>query len=154
MIVYSTFYSGADERKHQSSTLLAFVQGIHWGMVNSPHKWPVTRKMFPFDDIIMLMFIMAIPWLVRQHLCTEIIPLIVFCGLFGGGGWGVGVMRRDTATYVISWAMDNASSLTHWGWLMHIWVSKLTIIDSHNGLSPDQWQPIIWTNAAILSIRP
>ena len=24
------------------------------GPVNSPHKWPVTRKMFPFDDIIMI----------------------------------------------------------------------------------------------------
>ena len=23
------------------------------GLVNSPHKWPVTRKMFPFDDVIM-----------------------------------------------------------------------------------------------------
>ena len=28
--------------------------GIHWRPVNSPHKWPVTRKMFPFDDVIML----------------------------------------------------------------------------------------------------
>ena len=28
-IVYSTVYSGTDERKFQSSTLLAFVQGIH-----------------------------------------------------------------------------------------------------------------------------
>ena len=27
--------------------------GIHRGPVNSPHKWPVTRKMFPFDDVIM-----------------------------------------------------------------------------------------------------
>ena len=32
---------------------LAFVRGIHRGAVNSPHKWPVTRKMFPFDDVIM-----------------------------------------------------------------------------------------------------
>ena len=32
---------------------LAFVWGIHLGPVNSPHKWPVTRKMFPFDDVIM-----------------------------------------------------------------------------------------------------
>ena len=32
---------------------LAFVQGIHRGPVNSPHKWPVTRKMFPFHDVIM-----------------------------------------------------------------------------------------------------
>ena len=52
-IVYSTVYSGADQRKHQSSASLAFVQGIHRGPVNSPHKWPVTRKMFPFDDVIM-----------------------------------------------------------------------------------------------------
>ena len=52
-IVYSTVYSDADQRKHQSSTSLAFVWGIHWGAVNSPHKWPVTRKMFQFDEVIM-----------------------------------------------------------------------------------------------------
>ena len=52
-IVYSIFYSDADQRKHQSSASLAFVRGIHRGPVNSPHKWPVTRKMFPFDDVIM-----------------------------------------------------------------------------------------------------
>ena len=51
--VYSTVYFGADQRKHQSSASLAFVRGIHRGPVNSPHKWPVTRKMFPFDDVIM-----------------------------------------------------------------------------------------------------
>ena len=51
-IVYSTVYWGADQRKHQSSASLAFVRGIHRGPVNSPHKWPVTRKMFPFDDVI------------------------------------------------------------------------------------------------------
>ena len=52
-IVNSIVYSDADQRKHQSSASLAFVQGIHRGPVNSPHKWPVTRKMFPFDDVIM-----------------------------------------------------------------------------------------------------
>ena len=45
-IVYSTVYSDADERKHQSPASLAFVRGIHRRPVNSPHKWPVTRKMF------------------------------------------------------------------------------------------------------------
>ena len=40
-------------KKHQSSASVAFVRGIHWGPVNSLHKWPVTRKMFPFDDVIM-----------------------------------------------------------------------------------------------------
>ena len=53
-IVYSTVYSDADRRKHQSSASLAFVRGIHRGPVNSPHKWPVTRKMFPIDDVIMI----------------------------------------------------------------------------------------------------
>ena len=51
-IVYSNVYSDAD-KKHQSSGSLAFVWGIHRGPVSSPHKWPVTRKMFPFDDVIM-----------------------------------------------------------------------------------------------------
>ena len=52
--VYSTVHSGADQRKHQSSASLAFVRGIHRRPVNSPHKWPVTRKMFQFDDVIMV----------------------------------------------------------------------------------------------------
>ena len=52
-IVYSTVCSGADQRKHQSSASLAFVRGIHRWPVNSPHKWPVTRKMILFDDAIM-----------------------------------------------------------------------------------------------------
>ena len=53
-IVYSIVYSDADQRKHQSSASLAFVRRIHRGPVNSPHKWPVMRKMFPFDDVIMI----------------------------------------------------------------------------------------------------
>ena len=52
-ICYSTVYSGVYQRQHQSSASLAFVWGIHRGPVNSPHKWSVTRKMFPFDDVIM-----------------------------------------------------------------------------------------------------
>ena len=49
-----TIYSSVDQRKHQSSASLAFVGGIHRSPVNSPHKGPVTRKMFPFDDVIMI----------------------------------------------------------------------------------------------------
>ena len=50
-IVYSTVYPGADQRKHQHSTSLAFVRGIHRSPVNSLHKGPVSRKMFPFDHV-------------------------------------------------------------------------------------------------------
>ena len=51
-VVYSTVYSDADQGKHQSSASLAFVWRIHRGPVNSSVKWPVTRKIFPFDDVI------------------------------------------------------------------------------------------------------
>ena len=44
--------------------------------------------------------------------------------------------------------------LTHLGRVMHICVSKLTIIGSDNGLSPDRRQAIIWTNEGILLIGP
>ena len=53
-IVYSNVYSDADQRKYQSSASLVFVREIHRGPMNSPHKWPVTRKMFPIDDVIMI----------------------------------------------------------------------------------------------------
>ena len=49
-IVYFTVNSGADQRKLQSSASLAFVRTS----VNSLHKWPVTRKKIPFDNVITL----------------------------------------------------------------------------------------------------
>ena len=42
--------------------------------------------------------------------------------------------------------------LTHWGQVTHICVSKLAIIGSDNGLSPERRQANIWTNAVILLI--
>ena len=53
LIVYSTVCSGSDQRKHQRFAPLAIVRGILRSPVNSPHKEPVTWKMFPFDDVIM-----------------------------------------------------------------------------------------------------
>ena len=51
-IVYSTVYSGVDQRKQQSSASLAFAVNLP-ETSEFPHKWPGTRKMFPFDDVIM-----------------------------------------------------------------------------------------------------
>ena len=55
-IVYPTVYSATHQRKHQSSTSLAFVRGIHQWLVNSPYKGPVMRTMFPFYDVIMMAY--------------------------------------------------------------------------------------------------
>ena len=63
-IIFSTVYLDTDQRKNQSSASLAFVRGIHQRPVNSPHKWPVTRKMFPFDDVTWYMS----SWLISRKL--------------------------------------------------------------------------------------
>ena len=76
-IVYSTVYSGADQAKHQSSASLAFARGIHWWPVNSPHKGPVTRKMFPFHDVIMRCFQSHFPMsivIVRPRFHWNLLP--------------------------------------------------------------------------------
>ena len=58
--VYSAAKLGADQRKHQNSASLAFVRGIHRGPVDSPHNWPFTREMFPFDYVIMQLCVVKI----------------------------------------------------------------------------------------------
>ena len=96
-IVYLAAYSGTDLRKHQSSASLAFVWGIHWGPVNSPHKRPVTQKMSPFDDVNM-QFILSVGSLQQQEpvIRIQLTWLIVLRETFnssppgqnpGGGGW-------------------------------------------------------------------
>ena len=67
---------------------------------------------------------------------------------------------KKISWYVNSnWVTDQNASfrysvLTHWGRVMHICVSKLTITGSDNGLTPGQHQAIIWNNAGILLIGP
>ena len=75
-IVCSTVYSGADQRKYQSSASLAFVSGIHRWPFNSPHKGPVTRKKFPLDDAIMVVL-----WIycINHYSWSWIITFAVFC---------------------------------------------------------------------------
>ena len=71
-IAYSTVCPGADQRIHQSSASLAFVRGIHRWPVNSPHKGPVTQRMFPFDDVIMLRIYSGIsPYMNRPNEGTQ-----------------------------------------------------------------------------------
>ena len=78
-IDYSTVYSGADQRKYQSSASLAFVRGIHWWPVDSPHKGPATRKMFLFDDVIIWSFALFAQTLRNFVLFTNIQRHIALC---------------------------------------------------------------------------
>ena len=69
--VCSTVCSGADQRKYQSSMSLAFVRGIHQSPVDSPNKGPVMCKMFPFDDIIMVIYVQDILRSSYRKCCLE-----------------------------------------------------------------------------------
>ena len=62
---------------------------------------------------------------------------------------------HDITFVIITWTTTPGTlSLTHWGRVTHICVSKLAIIGSDNGLSPGRHQAIIRTNAGILLIGP
>ena len=63
--------------------------------------------------------------------------------------WNVIQFNNWTCLAPVFWIL-----LKHWGWVSHICVGKLTIIDSDNSLSPGRCQAIMWTNAGILLIGP
>ena len=54
LIVCSTNCSSASQWEHRSASSLAFERGIHLWPVDCLHKGLVIRKMFPYDDVIML----------------------------------------------------------------------------------------------------
>ena len=76
--------------------------------------------------------------------------LKIASAIVSGPGCVKAIQRFDSQPMQYAHNID----LTHWGRVTHICVSKLTIIDSDNGLSPGRRQAIIWTNAGILLIRP
>ena len=53
-IAYSSVYSRRRWKKTSKLRITGLVRGIDRWPVNSPHKGPVTRKVFPFEDVIML----------------------------------------------------------------------------------------------------
>ena len=62
--------------------------------------------------------------------------------------------RQEIGVYYEYFVENNYHLLTHWGWVTHIYVNKLTITASENGMPPDRRQSIIWTNTGILLIGP
>ena len=90
------------------------------------------------------------------YVCTELLRFHMFLWTWSSGVENVKVympaIKRNFLLANIS-LISIKASLTHWGRVTHICVSKLTIIGSDNGLSPVRRQAIIWTNAGILLIR-
>ena len=94
---------------------------------------------------------------------SKAITVCIFLGIYCSWHLIRGCLVKITSqkTYLMKQALIEAMRvmicnviLTHWGRVTHICVSKLTIIGSDNGLSPDRRQSIIWTNAGLLLIGP
>ena len=98
-IVHSIVCS-ADQRKHKSSASLAVVRGIHRGPVNSPHKWPVTRKLFPFDDVIM----QSVQWygLVQKLMVGDVVVVDTHQNQQGGVDSHISVICSPVLPFVLS----------------------------------------------------
>ena len=113
-IVYSTVYSCADQSKHQSSASLAFVRVIHRGPVNFPHKWPVTRKMLPFGDVIMLSQVSASRTIISLVNIYEIPKQFLHCPILLT--WITKVIIRCGWNYL---SIPKFQRCNHWslGWI-------------------------------------
>ena len=117
--------------------------------------------MYVFKDLISILFQLPVSILLNLlYSCHGQNPEISLCMPTANERWCYNV------TSLIGWAHiqnDPWKSyvircfmllLTHWGRATHIWVSKLTIIGSDNGLSPGRHQAIIWTITGILLNGP
>ena len=132
--VYSTVHPGADQTKHQSSASLAFVWVIHRRPVNSPHKWPVTRKMLPFDDVIMIIFWFKLHWNLLQpkkHLAITWNGGIYCWCIYTW--YGLNEYKHIVVPLIFDSIRQNNA----------YFVNKLTIIGSDNALSPNRRQASI-----------
>ena len=123
--VYSTVYSGVDQRKHQSSASLAFVWGIHRGPGNSPHKWSITRKMFPFGDAIIISRINIIDKI------GKMMGKIIIVSYYKYNG------KKLCCDGVFIWMSINRM------WLCH--KNSMELVLEWNVYDHDEWAPIcIW----------
>ena len=157
-IVYPTVYSDADQRKHQGSASLAFVLGIHRGPVNSPHKWPVMRKMFPFDDLIMKTSNQILHNL--STMSERFMPIWTWKYSFQLIRWEwmdddqqitekpcLSTLKLRKMTSFLKMTCSNCSITNVAFWCKYQWSFFLTVsIGSDKGMAPNRKQAIIWTN--------
>ena len=139
------------------------MRGIHRWPVNSPHKRPVTRKKFSFDDVVMLgtlQYSNRISYYINQLLFSIVeyrICLQSICCKYTAVYIGVCILVYHLLrwmSWVWPWLSCGWSHSAHWGRVTHICVGNLTIIGSDNGLSPGRRQAITWTNVGIWLIGP
>ena len=111
-------------KKIQSSASLAFVWGSHRGPVNSPHKWPVTQKMFPFDDVIMWCAFFSCDHIMRSYWFHSIDLSYLFIHIHHGNFTGTRTISYSQRSFPDeyrrkNWPASNDSKI----WYSENWVN-------------------------------
>ena len=134
---------------------LAFVGGIHWWLVDSPRKGPVTLKIFPFDDVIVYLWTSAFwlcddDWLVYIIPCPKCTVSRYICCLFSNlvsaplfpGTCPSAIFQIEVLFWFIEAELRIYASVNY------------AISGSDNGLSPVRCQAIIWTKVTYCQLDP
>ena len=142
-IVYLTVYSAQIKENIKAPRHWPFVPGIHRWQVNSPHKWPVTRKMFPFDDVIMLYAPLTQCGLFSAKPLPE--PMLTYCQLSHQGHTSAEFDSKynDLLLRKCIWknvACGMASIL------LKIWCVKDLRNRDHSGYGLGQWEKPLHSN--------
>ena len=141
-IVSLIVYSGTDQRKYQSSASLAFVWGIHCWPVNSPHKGPVTWKMFPFEDFIMIYICRE-----KLSLCYVDTPQFWSLLVFLSPGWHLTLVIQSTcpANILLESSCGNVSPRDRKMMSPGYWDR---VLSSHH-----DWEEYFWTRISIFYLQ-
>ena len=96
-----------------------------------------------------------VKWFINDFLSLTILPncpgICLFILIIEWGNRACCIWKQEENRY-LGVGVAICCVWTHWGWVAHVFVGKITIIGSDNGLSPGRRQAIIWTNAGILLI--
>ena len=113
-------------------------------LLNSEHGWEITSHIKQWLRLFLPCLISVNPYYLKRQLKFISYVAVFLCILR--------TKHNNPVEYGICQSFANVwfvITLTHWGRVTHIWVSKQTIIGSDNSLSPGRRQAIIWINARI-----
>ena len=120
-------------KKTSRLRVTVIVMGTHRWPVDSPHKWPVTRKMLLFDDVIME------PWkksciFLNENVCIFIEVLLKFFH------WGP-VTNKPALVEIIAWCRTSDKPISkdiHY----KLWDEITDPFPNYNGAAVEVWQLI------------
>ena len=147
-----SFRRRSHRRKHRSSASLVFVRGIPRWPMNSPSKRPVTRSMFPFDDVIMFREMHRQPVhssykrpIIRKCVLTHRGRVThIYAGKLTiiGSDNGLSPVRRQAIIWTNAWILLIRPSGTNFSEIL-IEIDVFALKKMHLKMSSAKWRPVV-----------